>query len=315
MSVKRRDLVKYSIEKRQKLMLKNRNKVVVILFSLLSLISCNNKNDKEIVYVPFNLDSISFVSNAIYSDSELSVEIFINNQSKKDTFWIPISQWEMDTIFDKQGGLSKGMPLNNYIVNYFILHPKDSGMFTMYEKASGPIYTNFPKLWQIEPNSKKNIKIKFNLVEHFEKNINYEINTSIPLTSSMNLKNLLMQIPFAKDSSMFYISDSLRLSFNSISGVDRPWLSYCSSNIRLDSIYNKKLLKIINKQSLNNSISFRNELPEFFFDRDDYKKGFVNEINNANKKIVEESLRDLYSYKIIRAFQQQIILNCLIKIN
>lgn len=292
----------------------NKKMQLFLLFLLfLLLISCNKEQVKENTYLAFNMDNIIMTSKATSTDSLIIIELLIKNQNPNDTFWIPISHWEMDGVFEKQGSLANGFPFSNYIVNYFIISPKDSSLHTMIDKAPGPIYDYFPKLWQIEPNTQKSINITFKIPTLLEDDIDFELYSFIPISNNFNLNNLFKQIPFAKDSSYLFLSDELDLSLGKISRLNRPWLNYQSSNIKIDSIYNKELIETIKKESYGSGNTIYNRMKAEYKDIWDYNNEIQEDIYFSNFNVVSKYFQTYYSHKIIYTFQQELKCSCEIK--
>ncbi|MBX3043273.1 MAG: hypothetical protein KIT33_14880 [Candidatus Kapabacteria bacterium] len=285
------------------------NKKIQPILLFLILISCNKEPIKEKnTYVSFSIDNIIISSKASSTDSLIFMEILIKNQSPIDTFWIPISQWEMDGVFEKDGSLTSGFPLSNYIVNYFIISPLDSSLNTMIDKAPGPIYDFFPKLWQIEPNTQKRIRAKFKMPTHLNDDIDFELLSFIPITNSFNLNNLFLQIPFAKDSSSLFISNDIELSFEMMKGLSRPWLNSLSSNIKIDSIYVIELIEIIKNESFERAQAINKIMRDY--DIWDYNNEIQEDIYLANLKVVSKYFQTYYGLKIISTFQQKLKSSC-----
>jgi hypothetical protein len=283
-------------------------KLQLLIFII--LISCNKEKIEGNTYISFNLDNIILTSKASAKDSLIFIELSIKNQNPTDTFWIPISQWEIDGVFEEQGSLSKGFPKEDYVVNYFIISPKDSTLISMLDKAPGPIYDSFPKLWQIEPNTQKRIKVKFKLPNHLKENIDFELLTYIPITSNLNLNKLYLQIPFVKDNSSLFISDELELSFNSINGLSRPWLNYQSSTVKIDSIYDSKIIETIKKESVRSTDIINNLVKTKYNDIWDNYNGLQENIYSSNLQIVSKYFQTYYGLKIINTFQQRLKCSC-----
>ena len=286
------------------------NKKIHPIIILLLLISCNKEPIKENTYVSFSIDNIIITSKASSTDSLIFIELLIKNQSPIDTFWIPISQWEMDGVFEKHGSLASGFPLSNYIVNYFIISPLDSSLNTMIDKAPGPIYDFFPKLWQIEPNTQKRIKAKFKIPTHLNEDIDFELLSYIPITNSFNLNNLFLQIPFAKDSSSLFISNDIELSFEMMKGLSRPWLNSLSSNIKIDSIYDKEFLETIKNETFESAKAINKIMRVEYYDIWDYNNEIQEDIYLANLKVLSKYFQTYYGLKIINTFQQKLKCSC-----
>jgi hypothetical protein len=124
------------------------------------------------------------------------------------------------------------------------------------------------------------------------------------------LNKLYLQIPFVKDNSSLFISDELELSFNSINGLSRPWLNYQSSTVKIDSIYDSKIIETIKKESVRSTDIINNLVKTKYNDIWDNYNGLQENIYSSNLQIVSKYFQTYYGLKIINTFQQRLKCSC-----